>query len=126
MQGYFKTEGVSFKQILFYTEPYSAVGVVLSDEGIAENEEHRKVIKAGTPLVGDIENRDTVQFTPVKGNASKVVGVLLHDADVTNGPDNATCVIFGYIDLNKVEDDVKALITDDVKKTLSAKVTFMK
>lgn len=62
------------------------------------------VIKAGQPLVGDIEKRDTA-FT---AGTSGAVGVNLHDIKLdNNGKGNATLVIAGCIDLLKLDSDVK-------------------
>ena len=65
------------------------------------------VIKAGQPLAGDIEKRDTA-FT---ASTSGAVGVNLHDIKLdANGKGNATLVIAGCIDLLKLESDVKAAV----------------
>lgn len=58
------------------------------------------VIKAGQPLVGDLEDRDTA-FT---AGTSSAVGANLHDVQLdADGNGNATIVIAGCIDLLKVE-----------------------
>lgn len=55
----------------------------------------------GTPADGD---KITVDFTAAYNTTP--VGVLLHDVDVTAGDDNGTCLIFGFVDLNKVDSSV--------------------
>lgn len=61
------------------------------------------VIKAGEPLEGDIEKRDT-GFTAGTGSA---VGVNLHDVKLDkNGKGNGTIVLAGCIDKLKLESDV--------------------
>lgn len=117
-----KVSGTSKKQILFATQPYMAVGAVMSDTG-AVTVDGRKVQKAGTPVTGDLTARATA-FT--KAGANDAVGVLLHDVDVTDGAENATVLIFGYVDMNKLESDVTALVTEGVKTALDGKVTFLK
>lgn len=58
------------------------------------------VIKAGQPLVGDLEARDTA----FSAGTSGAVGANLHDVQLdADGNGNATIVIAGCIDLLKVE-----------------------
>ena len=60
-------------------------------------------IKAGEPLTGDIEKRDTA-FTASTVNA---VGINLHDVKLdANGKGNATVVLAGCVDLLKLDDSV--------------------
>jgi hypothetical protein len=111
MQGYYKESAVSNKQILFYTNPAISVGIVASNDGIEANEEGKKIIKAGTPMAGKLTERATA-FT--KTNTNTAVGVLLHDVDVTLGNNNATLLIDGFVNLNRLDSDVATMITDDV------------
>lgn len=110
------------RQILFMTQPYAAVGVVVGDTGVTAGTDGRKIIKAGTPVSGSLKTRTTA-FTIATDTAS---GVLLHDVDVTDGAENATLLIFGFVDINKIDSDVVAKITDEVQTALSGKVTFIK
>ena len=62
-------------------------------------------IKAGEPLTGNIEKRDTA-FT---ASTSGAVGINLHDVKLdANGKGNATLVIAGCVDLLKLDDSVKS------------------
>lgn len=58
--------------------------------------------KAGTPIHVDLNNINTacekVDNSTVFANA-----VLLHDVDLSQGQANGTALIFGFIDLNKVD-----------------------
>ena len=58
--------------------------------------------KAGTPIYVDLNNINTackkVDNSTVFANA-----VLLHDVDLSQGQANGTALIFGFIDLNKVD-----------------------
>lgn len=110
------------RQILFMTEPRAAVGVIVSDAEVTADSEGRKIVKAGTPLTGSLEARQTA-FTIATDTAS---GILLHDVDVTYGAENATLLIFGFVDINKIDSDVVVKITDEVQTALSGKVTFIK
>lgn len=74
----------------------------------------------GTPADGD---QITVVFTAAYTTAP--IGVLLHDVDVTAGDDNGTCLIFGFVDLNKVDASViSALVA--VQAALDGKVYLCK
>lgn len=117
------------RQILFATQPYMAVGVVMSATG-AVTVDGRKIQKAGTPIAGSLEARTTA-FTVAADSGdttktSNAVAVLLHDVDVTDGAENATALIFGFVDLNKLESDVVTKVTAAAKTALSGKVTFLK
>lgn len=117
------TTGTVKKQILFATQPSMTVGAVMSAAGaIAVG--NRKTQKAGTPVTGDLTARTTAFTKSTAG--TDAVGVLLHDVDVTSGDENATILIFGFVDLNKVEEDAAALITAETKTALTGKVTFLK
>lgn len=77
------------------------------------------VIKAGQPLVGDLEDRDTA-FVAGTSNA---VGANLHDVKLdADGYGNATLVIAGCIDLLKLDSTVAtALKTADIDNIILVK-----
>ena len=115
----------SVNQILFMTEPYAAVGVILSDTGVTAGKDGKKIVKAGTPISGDLRKRDAANaFTVASG--SDATGVLVHDVDVTAGSENATCLIFGFVDENKLESDVLAKWTEGIITALEGHVTLIK
>lgn len=115
-----KTGGAP-KQILFMADYHAAVGVVVSAAaGVADADTGRKIVKAGTPLAGDLTERTTA-FT----KSSTADGVLLHDVDVTDGDENGTLLIFGYVDLNKVDETVVSDLTA-AKGSLDGKVWLLK
>ncbi len=122
MSGFKKSTAITPTQILFNTEPQVSVGIVVSDSGVTANSEGKKIVKAGTPLTGNLEARSTA-FT---AGTSDAVGVLLHDVDVTNGAENGTLLIFGFVNLDRLDSTTAALITSEVKTALNAKVTFIK
>lgn len=76
---------------------------------------------ASTGAIGSV-----TRVTPAVDGQSNAVGILLHDVDVTDGDNNGTLLIWGFVDLNKVDDTTAALITPQVKTTLGGKVTFLK
>lgn len=65
-------------------------------------------IKAGQILWGDLTKRDTAFKTTGTGAG---VGVALHDVDATAGVANASVLVFGFVDVNKLDDAVKTAIT---------------
>lgn len=103
-------------QILVNSAPRFAVGVVVSSDGVDADAYGRKIVHAGTPLSGDLDDR-TTPFT-IATTAADVVGFLQHDVDVTAGEENGSIVLIGVINYNSVSDSVKTLLTEDVRKAL--------
>lgn len=111
-----KVSGVSTKQILGNVELQYAVGVVVN-QSVGVQEGTRKIAKAGMPLTGDLNTRTTA-FTEANADGSDVVGVLLHDVDVTDGNANATLLLFGFVDLNKIDSTTQGKLVAAVTKAL--------
>ena len=107
-------------QILFAVEHQVSMGVVVSDAlGVAEGT--KKVVKAGTPLTGNLDARTTAftaATTDSSTEASNAVGVLLHDVDVTTGDANGTLLLFGFVNTNRIDETTKAKLTDTVKAAM--------
>lgn len=104
------TLGAPEKHILIANESYMVtLGGIIKNTGVSAGTDGRKVVKAGTPLYGDIEKRDT-GFTIAGAEGAKPVCVLLHDVDVTAGDENGTIVIAGCVDLLKLETSVRTAI----------------
>ena len=107
-------------QILFAVEHQVSMGVVVSKAlGVAEGT--KKVVKAGTPLTGNLDARTTAFTAASVGSsteASNAVGVLLHDVDVTTGDANGTLLLFGFVNTNRIDATTKAKLTDAVKKAM--------
>lgn len=231
---------VNVNQILFNTDPQVSVGALISNSGVDADDSGKKIVKAGTPMTGDLEARGTaftvaettdsgtkgvytVQITTaaavgdkitiegetyecaaaedvagkkfaganaaaqvtsllkmvvcddfvvaaVSGATDKIgftqkvaetgnspsasvtqttdgtmaitsatvtsgstgtvssnaVGVLLHDVDVTAGSENGTVLIFGFVDLNKIDSTALNKIDSAAKAALKHGVTFLK
>lgn len=117
-------------QILFNVQNQVSVGIRV-DDAYSVTRDGRKIIPAGTPLSGDLTARNTA-FVQAKdatsaGNDGKAAtGVLLHDVDVTDGDANGTLLIWGFVDLTKVDSTTAALITATRMTELAGKVTFLK
>ena len=113
-------------QILIDPSNYFAMGIVVGETcGVADSTTGRKIAKAGTPVVGDLDARGTV-FTPAvtADGASNAVGILLHDVDLTQGNNNGAILLFGFVNTNRIDATIKEKITDEVKTALN-KITFV-
>lgn len=123
--GIVKTTGTAPVQILFNVDNQMSVSIKVNKNTTGYvTENGRKILKAGTPLSGDIENRATA-FTNVGANAP-AVGILLHDVDITDTNANASLLIWGFVNLNRLGTATAALITSAVKTSLNGKVYFLK
>ena len=116
------TKGAMPKQILAVVDPQVSFTVQMA-QAAAVTVNGRKIIKAGTPLTGDLKARNTAFAAASESNA---VGVALHDYDVTDGDVAGALLVFGFVDLKKVDADIAAKITSDVEGALEGKVTFIK
>lgn len=96
------------KQILLAPELAFTMGCIVDNKYVSKNEEGKRIIKAGTPVGGAniLLDREAVLSLDTKNP----IGILLHDVDVTLGEANATILIDGYVDINKLDDDVKIMI----------------
>lgn len=120
--GITKVSGAAPVQILYNVQNQMSVGIKLAKNFAgAVTENNRKIVKAGTPLTGDLTNRSAA-FSAAAGSA---VGVLLHDVDVTDSDANATLLIWGFVNLNRVDATTKALLTTEVQTSLAGKVYFL-
>lgn len=127
--GIIKVTGVAPTQILLNTDLQYSMGVVVTNTGLTADSEGKKILKAGTPIAGNLDARTTA-FTKATTTgdstpASNAVGVLLHDVDVTSGSANGTILIFGFVNTNRLDSTVKTLIDTAVKTALNGKVTFI-
>lgn len=124
--GITSTDYVSEKQILFCKEGYIGVSVVVGNTGVTAAD-GKKIIKAGTPLAGDLTARGTAfKKATTTSNASDAVGVAYSDIDVTDGNANATLMIKGCVDLNKLDSTVVTMVDTAVKAALKGNILFLK
>ena len=106
------------KHILIANNSYMAtLPAIIKATGVTAGADGKKVVKAGTPLYGDIEKRDT-GFTISGAQGASPVAVLMHDVDVTAGDENGTLVLAGVVDLLKLESSVKTALTSAIKAAL--------
>lgn len=123
--GITKETAVAPSQILFNVQNQMSVGVIVDKAVGTAGEDGRKIVKAGTPLNGDLTARDTA-FVAAKGTSNPAVGVLLHDVDVTDGNANGTLLIWGFVNLNRMDSTTADFITADIKTELAGRVWFLK
>lgn len=103
--------------ILLNPDLQFSLGVVVSNAKFVE-EGGKKLVKAGTPMVGNLDARTTAFTVVGSDDTAKVQGVLLHDVDVTNGNANGTLLINGFVNTNRLTSATKAMVTEDVKKAI--------
>ena len=122
--GIFKTTYGAPRQILANVDLQSSVGCIVPQTlGVAVGA--KKIAKAGTPIKVDLMNR---QNAVAKADGTTAMNaVLLHDVDVTAGNANGTALVFGFVNVNRVESDVAALITTATgNANASSLLVFMK
>ena len=122
--GVAKATYAATKQILANVELQSSVGCIVPQTlGVAVGT--KKIAKAGTPIKIDLMNLQT-PATKADGTTA-LNAVLLHDVDVTSGSANGTALIFGFVNVNRVDSDVATAITTAAAATGASKlITFMK
>ena len=122
--GVSKTTLTAPKQILANVELQSSVGCIVP-QSLGVTVGAHKIAKAGTPIKVDLMN---LQSAAQKADGSVALNaVLLHDVDVTTGNANGTALIFGFVNVNRVDSDVAALIaTAAAASGRSHLITFMK
>lgn len=112
------------KQILANVDLQSSVGCIVP-QSLGVEVGAKKIAKAGTPVRIDLMNINTA--VAKADGTTAMNAVLLHDVDVTNGAANGTALIFGFVNVNRVDADVATAITTALTATgASAKLTFMK
>lgn len=122
--GVTKSTLTATRQILANVLLQSSVGCIVPDTlGVAVGT--KKIAKAGTPIRVDLTNLQTP--AQKADGATAMNAVLLHDVDVTAGDANGTALIFGFVNVNRVDTDVAALITTAAGNADASKLlTFMK
>lgn len=122
--GITNTSMAATKQILANVDLQSSVGCIVPQTlGVVVGS--KKIAKAGTPIKIDLMNLKT---EATKADGTKPLNaVLLHDVDVTAGNANGTALIFGFVNVNRVDSDVATAITTAVTASgVSKMITFMK
>lgn len=113
-------------QILANVELQSSVGCIVPQSLVGSADANgKKIAKAGTPIVVNLAN---LQADVGAGDASHAYNaVLLHDVDVTDGKANGTALLFGFVNLNRLDSAVQSLITTAQGATgYTPLITFIK
>lgn len=120
--GITRVAGTTRKTILIAPELAFSLSCMVENTGVTAGEDGRKVVKAGTPVSGNLQERDTA--FKVAGVGDTPVGIILHDVDVTKGTANSQVVIFGFVDISRLEESVAATVKSMEAKL--PKITFVK
>lgn len=122
--GVSKTTYAAPTQILANVQLQSSVGCIVP-KSLGVTVGARTIAKAGTPIKIDLMNLQTA--VQAANGTVAMNAVLLHDVDVTAGNANGTALIFGFVNVNRVEADVAAAITTALTADgHSTQITFMK
>lgn len=123
--------GAAPVQILANIELQASVGCIVDDAIVTSADSNgNKIAKAGTPIKIDLGNPQTPAVAATKNpaddngstNLTDMNAVLLHDVDVTNGDANGTALIFGFVNINRVDSTTAAKL----KAGTFAGITFLK
>lgn len=122
--GVTKTSFVNVRQILANVELQYSIGCVVP-QSMGVTVGTKKIVKAGTPVKTNLDNTTTA-VTAADGTTVAMNAVILHDVDVTNGNANGTALIFGFVNMNRLESDVKTLVTTALTNASASKqITFV-
>lgn len=120
-----KQTAVAPTQILFMTNPYAAVSVTIDNTTVETDSFGNSYIPAGMPVtIADIKDRTVAGTVATGGN---VTGVLLHDAYIQDGLNvaNASLLMFGFVNVDRLGTVAKAAITPAIETALSGKIWFL-
>ena len=122
--GVSKTTYAATKQILANVEHQVSVGCIIP-QSLGVTVGSQKIVKAGTPIKIDMMNLQTA--AQAANGTVALNAVLLHDVDVTSGNANGTALIFGFVNVSRVDASVASLITTALGATgRSTLITFVK
>lgn len=113
-------KAVNTTQILLNPQLFHAVGCIVP-QTLGVSEGGSKIAKAGTPLKIDFNNLKT-DAVKADGDTNAMNAILLHDVDVTNGKNNGTAVIFGFINFNRVDTTTQSDLTTALGNASASKL----
>lgn len=113
------------QQILFNVQNQMSVPVLVDKTMASVTVDGRNVVKAGTPLSGDLTARNTA-FKAAVDTTAPAVGVLLHDVDITDNNANGTLLIWGFVNLDRLDTATASKITATRKTELAGRIWFLK
>lgn len=117
----------SSTQILADPDLQFSVGcIVPTIAGETDSNSGRKIAHAGLPLTVDLGSLNSA-CKVANATANIANAVLLHDVDVTDGQNNGTALIFGFVDMSKLSTAMIAKINTAFGVSgASKKITFVK
>lgn len=97
-------------------DSYSNVNQILADPSLQFSvgcivPQNLGSAKAGTPIKVDLSNISTPIVKP-DGSTTVANAVLLHDVDLSHGQTNGTALLFGFVNLSKIDSATKELIKE--------------
>ena len=108
--GIAKTTAAAPTQILGDVDFQVSIGCVLANTGVSAGADGKKIVKAGTPAKVDPSNLQTAATVITShDNINDANVIILHDVDVTNGNANATGLVMGIVNYNRLDTTVQAL-----------------
>ena len=69
----------------------------------------------GVTVTGTVADGDEIQVVFTASGNVTANAVLLHNVNVTDGTKNGTALLFGFVNYNRLESDVQALVTPGTK-----------
>lgn len=69
----------------------------------------------GVTVTGTVADGDEIQVVFTASGNITANAVLLHNVNVTNGTKNGTALLFGFVNYNRLESDVQALVMPGTK-----------
>lgn len=78
---------------------------------VGGSEEAVDLTDYGIAVTGTAATDDMISVAFTAGVDDKATGVLLHDVDVTAGDNNGTLLIFGFVNINRLDTDAATAIT---------------
>lgn len=109
------------QQILFAIDHQVSMSIVVDQSAGVAQADGKKIVKAGTPLTGNLDDRTTPftkSSTDSTSKTNNAVGILLHDVDVTVADNNGTLLIFGFVNQNRIDTETQKLLTAEVAAAL--------
>lgn len=105
---------------------FSVGCIVPATAGVVDSSSGRKIASAGLPITVDLGSLDKA-CKVADATTNFANAVLLHDVDVTNGQNNGTALIFGFVDMSKLSSDMISKINTAFGVSgASKKITFVK
>lgn len=131
--GIYKATCASPVQILADPNLQFSVGCTVPATAGTATSDGRKIAHAGLPITVNLSNlNEACKVVDTSSNVADTSSdfanaILLHDVDVTNGQNNGTALIFGFVDLSKVSSDMKSKIDTAFNVTgASRNIVFVK